>query len=375
MTGLSTNAIHGGDHLHRVSDVTPPINISTTFKYSSDPDKLQKAADTDNYFVVGNPIYSRATHPSGELVEAAVGKITNSYAIAYSSGLSAFFALLTHKNPRQLFIGEGYHGCHGIADIFTRNNGLKQLTLSDDDLNKAGKGDIVHLESPINPSSTVFDIQYFADKAHSKGAILVVDSTFAPPPLLDAFEFGADIVMHSATKYFGGHSDLLAGLLLTKDESVRRSLIEDRLLLGTNIANLESALLLRSLKTLEVRVTKQSKTATELVDFLSRNIDKYPALTGTHHSSLQKEEYVARQMKGGHSPTFSITLASEDQARRFPSLLRYFYHATSLGGVESLVEWRAMTDESVSPTLLRISVGLENVEDLIEDLDQALKKS
>lgn len=374
MAGLSTTAIHGSDELHRVSDVTPPINISTTFKYDNEPEKLVKAADLEDIFDPGNPVYSRIAHPTGELVEAAVAKITNAHALAYSSGLSAFFAILTHINPPQLFIGEGYHGCHGIANIFSRNNGMKQWSLSDEDLEKIGKGDVVHVESPINPNSTVFDIQRFADKAHAKGAWVIVDSTFAPPPLLDAFEFGADVVMHSATKYFGGHSDLLAGLLLTKSKEVHHALFEDRENLGTNIANLESALLLRSLKTLELRVVKQSQSATQIVKFLNDNIEKYPSLKNVEHSSLQTEDFVKRQMKGGHSPTFSFNLTTEDKARKFPSLLKYFYHATSLGGVESLIEWRAMSDVDIAPTLLRVSVGLENVEDLIEDLAQALER-
>lgn len=372
MPRLSTTGIHGGDHLHTVSDVTPPINISTTFKYTNDPDKLEKAPPGPFPYEVGKPIYSREGHPSGELVELVISKITNSYAVAYNSGLSAVYAAYTYLNPKVLCIGKGYHGVHGIADIWTRNHGLKQYGLNDEDLEKLGPGDVIHLETPVNPDSLCFDIQYFADKAHAKSALLVVDSTFAPPPLQDAFEFGADIVMHSATKYFGGHSDLLAGLLLTKSEDVWRQLIDDRIYLGTNIANLESALLLRSLKTLELRVKKQSDSATKIAKFLNESKKKYPAIAKVHHSSLQKDAFVARQLKGGHAPTFAFELQTEDQARRFPSRLKYFYHATSLGGVESLIEWRAMSDHTVSPSLLRVSVGLEDVEDLIQDLEQAL---
>lgn len=373
MPRLSTTGIHGADHLHTHSDVTPPINISTTFKYTNDPDKLEKMPPGPFPYEIGKPVYSREGHPSGELVELTIGKITNSYAVAYNSGLSAVFAAYTHLNPKVLCIGNGYHGVHGIADIWTRNHGLKQYGLSDEDLEHLGKGDVIHLETPVNPDSICFDIQYFADKAHAKGAYLVVDSTFAPPPLQDAFEFGADLVMHSATKYFGGHSDLLAGVLLTKSKDVWSLLIDDRIHLGTNIANLESALLLRSLKTFELRVLKQSQSATKIAKFLNENKEKYPAIANVYHSSLQKDEFVARQLKGGHSPTFAFELQSEDQARILPSRLKYFYHATSLGGVESLIEWRAMSDHTVSPSLLRVSVGLEDVDDLIEDFEQALK--
>ncbi|KAM9923157.1 hypothetical protein OXX80_011652 [Metschnikowia pulcherrima] len=368
MPKLSTLSIHAANHLHRVSDVTPPINISTTFKYDDDPSKLKKAPEYAE--VEETTTYSRHSHPNGLLVEETIGKITNSHAVAYSSGLGAFYALMTHVNPKRLFIGDSYHGCHEIADIMSRNYGLQRLTLANlDDLQP---GDLVHIETPINPTSVCCDIRHYADKAHEKGAFLSVDSTFAP--LQDPFEFGADFVMHSATKYFGGHSDLLAGLILTKHESVKTRLLLDRICLGTNIANLESALLFRSLKTFELRVRKQSETATQIATFLHENKDTLPGLVEVKHSSLQKEPFVAEQLKGVHSPTFSFFVENEDLARSFPSRLKYFYHATSLGGVESLIEWKVLADPCASPTLLRLSIGLEDAQDLIDDLTQAFLK-
>ncbi|GEQ68198.1 hypothetical protein JCM33374_g1865 [Metschnikowia sp. JCM 33374] len=371
MTKLSTLSIHGADQLHRVPDVTPPINISTTFRYNADPEKLAKASGDDpGDDTAKSVVYSRLNHPNGELVEETIGHMTKSHAVAYSSGLSAFYALMTHVNPKQLFIGQAYHGCHGIADIWTRNQGLKQLSLSEADLELIQPGDLLHIETPINPISLCADIRYYTEKAHAKGAFVSVDSTFAP--LQDPFEFGADIVMHSATKYFGGHSDLLAGLLLTKSATVKQTLWTDRLYLGSNIANLEAALLLRSLKTFELRVNRQTETAVKVVKYLSENHANFPSLVKMSHSSLQKERFVEEQLKGNHSPTFSIWLSTEDGARRFPSRLKYFYHATSLGGVESLIEWRLLSDPTAPPTLLRVSIGLEDADDLIEDLTQAL---
>jgi cystathionine gamma-synthase len=371
MPGISTKAIHGADHLSRVSDVVQPINVSTTFKYSENPQKLVKYSDIGDQDVFSLHHYSRFSHPNSSAVEAAVGDITDSYAVSYASGLSAFHGALTYFNPKILAIGKGYHGCHGIADILTRNYGLKQIGL-DDDFSQLSKGDVVHLETPINPDGTNFNIKYYADKAHEKGAYLMVDATFAPPPLQDPFKFGADIVMHSATKYFGGHSDLLAGLLLTKSKEVRDKLLEDRALIGTNISNLESYLLLRSIRTLELRVLKQSENATKLVKYLQDHIDDFDDLVKISHGSLQSDEYIKEQMPIGHSPCFCILLKDEATAKAFPSKLKYFHHATSLGGVESLIEWRVMSDSTVSPKLLRISVGVENVEDLIDDLHQAL---
>lgn len=368
MVSIATLGIHGANEHLRVSDVTPPINISTTYRYDSDPAKLKKASEIEG--LGEDVVYSRLSHHTGILVEETIGAITKSHAVIYSSGLGAFNAAMVHLNPKKLFIGQAYHGCHGIADILTRNYGLKQLPL--DALDQLAEGDVIHIETPVNPNSWCFDIKHFADIAHAKGAKLLVDSTFAP--LQDAFEFGADMVMHSATKYFGGHSDLLAGLLLTKDPEVKKCLQLDRIYLGTNIGNLEASLLFRSLKTFELRVRKQSESATAIVNYLVENKSSLKALEEVHHSSLQTEDFVAKQLNGCHSPTFSIIVDSEETARRLPSRLKYFFHATSLGGAESLIEWRCMSDTTAPPGLLRISVGLENVEELIEDLSQALSQ-
>ncbi|KAK6461176.1 pyridoxal phosphate-dependent transferase [Scheffersomyces coipomensis] len=370
MPGNATNFIHGADDIVRVPDVVPPINISTTYRYNSDPSQLVKVADRGGYEILNNPWYSRLSHPNSEQIENAVAKVTGGYVVAYSSGLSAFFALMTYYNPKVLSIGNGYHGVHGIANIFTRNNGLKQISL-DDDFEQLNEGDIVHLETPVNPEGINFNIKEFADKAHARGAILSVDATFAPPPLQDPFKFGADIILHSATKFFGGHSDLLAGFLITKSKEIRDALLNDRLLLGTNIANLESSLLIRGIRTLDLRVRKQSETASKIVHYLENNKSKFPGLTKIYHGSLQTDAYIKEQLPIGHSPVFSIEVESEVFAKYLPSKLKYFYHATSLGGVESLIEWRALSDPSANPALLRVSIGVEDYEDLLEDFIEA----
>lgn len=222
------------------------------------------------------------------------------------------------------------------------------------------------------PSS---DIESLARRAHAKGALLIVDSTFASPPLQYAWNFGADIVLYSATKYFGGHSDLLSGVLVVKEEATSRQLKDDRIYLGTNVANLESFMLLRSLRTYEMRITKQSENATKLVRFLSDHQSEFDKVLKTiYHSSLQTEEFVKKQLVGGYGPVFAITLYTKEQCKQLPLKLKYFHHATSLGGIESLVEWRAMTDPYIDQTLIRVSVGCESANDLIKDLASALKE-
>jgi cystathionine gamma-synthase len=375
MTGISTTSIHADQVLNRVNDVVPPINTSTTFRYADDPNDIKPATEylVDGYDPsVAKPIYSRLGHPNSTRVEKILGEIIGGECIAYNSGLSAFFAAIMYFNPKVVAIGDGYHGCHGILNLLKRNYNIKIVSL--DQLDQLSKGDLIHLETPENPYSIVHDIQYYVNKAKEIGSFILVDATFAPPPLSNPFDFGVDMILHSATKYFGGHSDLLAGCLVTKDPKIKIQLANDRVFLGTNIANLEAYLLLRSLRTYELRIKKQSENATKIVKFLNENKKSYPSLAVIHHSSLQKDDFVAKQMVGGHSPVFSIELNSAEKAKSLPSKLKFFQHATSLGGVESLIEWRAVTDSHARPTLLRVSCGIENVEDLIADFDNALKE-
>lgn len=373
MVELQTLLLHGDDSNNRVTDVVPPINVATTFRY--DNDNLIPWKDRDNCdFMDEFPVYSRLGHPNGVRLESIFSQMLDGYAIIYSSGLGAFLGAMVHFNPKRIFMGQCYHGCRGIIGLLKRNYGVQSFNLEDIE-EHAEKGDLVHLESPVNPFGTCLDIAEYSRRAHAKGALLMVDSTFAPPPLQDAWDFGADVVMHSATKYFGGHSDLLSGVLVVKDKESASKIKEDRIYLGNNIANLESYLLLRSLRTYEMRIMKQSESATKIVQYLYQHRDEYSKVLGKiYHSSLQSETFVKKQLRGGNSPVFSITLKSEELCKRFCGLLKYFQHATSLGGVESLVEWRAMSDSSIDQCLIRVSIGCESATDLIEDMANALKR-
>lgn len=214
-----------------------------------------------------------------------------------------------------------------------------------------------------------------------------MDSTFAPPGLQDPFLWGADIVMHSGTKYFGGHSDALCGVLATKNKEWYAQLFTDRIFLGAVMGNMESWLCVRSLRSLEVRVQRQSANATSLVNWLHTALHAPSPAPGSEeaivqavldqifHASIQETDgdWLQKQMPNGFGPVFSIILKEEKMARYLPSKLHFFQHATSLGGVETLIEWRTMSDASVDRRLLRVSVGLENWEDLRGDLVGAFR--
>lgn len=240
-----------------------------------------------------------------------------------------------------------------------------------------GPGDVVHLETPVNPTGEAFHIEKFARKAHARGAYLLVDATFGPPGLQDPFLWGADVVMHSGTKYLGGHSDMLYGILASRNEGWVERLKEERTYLGSVMGSLEAWLGVRSLRTLEIRVQRQSANCQHLVSWLHGMLQGVEGgkavremVERVQHASLQTDdmEWLKEQMPNGYGPVFAVIMRNEDIARKLPSKLELFHHATSLGGVESLIEWRAMSDETVDSRLLRISIGLENWEDLRDDL-------
>lgn len=229
----STRAVHADDVLNKVDDVAPPIHVATTFRYPRDVQGLRPHHERPSYPVldIGEHCYSRQSTPGMSRLEAVLSSILGQPCIAYSSGLAAFHALLNLFNPKRVAIGAGYHGCHGTLELYSRASGTEILPL-DCAVDQPDSGDLIHLETPVNPTGMALNIQYYADRAHSRGAFLSVDSTFAPPPLQDAFLHGADIVMHSGTKYIGGHSDFLCGVLAVKSSDWLQKLHQDRLYLG-----------------------------------------------------------------------------------------------------------------------------------------------
>lgn len=369
----ATNAIHSDDYLNRVSDVAPPINVSTTFRY--DNEHLVPATRETGMHTSDSPmIYSRLGHPNADRLEAVLSQLLDSHAVVYASGLAAYHAILVHFKPKRLFLPHCYHGCKEVARIISRLNGMEILSLEDIEA-KCQEGDLVHIEDPINPFGETVDLAQYASRIHSAGGLMMLDSTLGPPPLRNAWDYGADIIMHSGTKYFGGHSDLLSGIVCVSDEAIAEQLKNDRTYLGTIPASLESFLLLRSLRTMDIRVRRQSQNCTELVSYLANNSEKFSSVVQEiRHASLQTEAFVKQQMPGGFGPVFALILKSEDQCRKVVKNVSFFQHATSLGGVESLIEWRAMSDPTALKTLIRVSVGLENIEDLIADLAGSLEK-
>ncbi|KAI0012157.1 PLP-dependent transferase [Xylariaceae sp. FL0662B] len=386
---LSAQTIHADDFLNSHQAVAPPMHVSTTFRYSRDPDELRPWANINPQNPYDSHVYSRDTAPNTTRLEAVLTSILHGPSLTYSSGLAAFHALLTFLNPRKVAIGGGYHGCHGVIKLVSKLTGLRTVSLEDAEA-ELGPGDVLHVETPVNPTGEARDLAAYADVARRRGAVLTVDATFAPPPLLDPFRWGADVVMHSGTKYIGGHSDMLCGVLAVAprhaDDGWVRRLRDERLVLGSVMGSLEGWLGVRSLRTLEVRVRKQSADAEALVRWLARETAGRgesgvirELVDEVRHASLQKSAlegegaWLRQQMPNGFGPVFAVYMREAEDAKRLPSKLQLFHHATSLGGVESLIEWRAMTDATCDRRLLRFSIGIEGWEDLRDDLIQGFQ--
>ncbi|KAL8943187.1 MAG: hypothetical protein Q9216_001241 [Gyalolechia sp. 2 TL-2023] len=380
-----TRAIHADDSLNTARDVAPPLHVSTTFRYDNDPNALVPVSDAANHNTEAH-VYSRITAPNATRFERVLSSLLNAPCVTYSSGLSALHAAYVRLNPKRVSIGGGYHGSHGVLAIHQRLCGTQILPL-DCEASNLSSGDVIHLETPLNPTGEAYNIRAYAEKAHSRGAILLVDATFGPPGLQDPFKWGADIVMHSGTKYLGGHSDMLSGVLATRNEEWLAGLQHERECLGSVMGSMEGWLGVRSLRTLDLRVRRQSENASKLVQWLdncSRHTDSEDeeeaapvkaVIHSVQHASLQHEDmhWLKEQMPNGFGPVFAFTVKEEWMARRLPSLLSLFHHATSLGAVESLIEWRSMSDATVDRRVLRVSVGIENWEDLRADLSNAFR--
>lgn len=345
-----TLAIHADAGLERDPDVAPPIHVATTF-----------AADNADGLV-----YSRNEQPTRRRLEAVLGALEGGSAVVYASGQAAATAAIAHLQPRRVAIARGgYHGTHAAIDAF-RPFGVEKVPLDA----ALSKGDVVWLETPKNPTCEIQDVAAHAARAHAAGASVVVDGTFATPVLQKPLALGADLVMHSMTKFLSGHSDAMGGVLVAGDAAGADALRRARTVSGAVPGALETWLVLRGVRTLGLRVRRQSETAARLAAWLE------PRVARVWHPSLASHpgHAVAARQMSGFGAILSIELASEEAARALPRHLEIFRDATSLGGVESLLEWRRRHDPEAAPALLRMSVGLEDFEDLARDLEAGLAR-
>ncbi|MFN3849029.1 MAG: trans-sulfuration enzyme family protein [Spirosomataceae bacterium] len=371
-----TLAIHAGQHPDPTTGaVVQPMILSTTFERAE-----------DGSFIEGRDIYSRASNPNRRALEAKLAALEGGTdAVAFGSGQAATMSIFHSLGAGSHVIlpDDIYYGTRYMIESLYANWGLTCSVVDMTDLSQIKKvikknTKLIWVETPSNPSLKVADIQAVVKIAHAKNILVACDNTWATPYFTKPFEFGVDIIMHSSTKYFGGHSDILGGCVILKNNTV----ITEKIRLfqtvgGATPSAFDCWLLTRSLSTFYARMPIHGANAMKLAEFL----ETHPKIEKVHYPGLKSNEYhktAKKQMKNGFGGMLSILIKGDEaQAMRFSSSMKIVTHATSLGGVETLVDHRrsAEGEHSVSPpNLIRVSVGIENIEDLIQDFKEALDK-
>src|SRR5438067_2786491 len=374
---FETRAIHEGQEPDPATGaITTPIYQTST--YAQDAVGEHKGYD-----------YARVANPTRTALQQCLASLESAeHGVAYSSGLGAVTTLMHLIDPGQrvILIADVYGGVYRMTSQVYEPKGYRFDYLPAAEFAKLGEHlddntRMVWIETPSNPMLNVVDIRAAADAAHAAGALLVVDNTFATPYLQRPLELGADIVVHSTTKYLGGHSDVIGGFAATNDPTIAERLYFLQKSLGAIPGPFDCWLVLRGVKTLALRMRKHCENAVAVAVALTRNphVEQvlYPGLPAHAGHAI-----AARQMRdfGG---MVSFLAESPEEAAAIAARTKLFKLAEALGGVESLIEVPArMTHASTAtapfaapPNLVRLSVGIESAEDLIEDLESALVRS
>jgi cystathionine gamma-synthase len=372
MSGLQTKSIHAGRSVDpSTGAVTPPLHTSTTFERDVDGEFSRKFA------------YIRAATPNRDSLEACITALEGGdETISFSSGMAASLAVFQSLAPGDHVVlhRDVYYGVRELMEGFFAKWGLAHTLVDMRDISEVRKAcraetKMFWVETPTNPLIEVVDIRSVAEAAKAVGALLVCENTFATPVLQRPFELGADIVVHSLTKYLGGHSDAMGGSVTIKSQPALVTQIRDFQHTGGAILSpFDCWLILRGVQTLVPRVRLHCENARRVAEFLAghKNVTKvrYPGLVSDPGHEIAKRQMkdfggmLSFEVRGGRAEAFAVTAA-----------LQLILRATSLGGTHTLIEHRASIEGKTTrapESLLRVSVGLEDADDLVHDLDQAL---
>ncbi|PHM72784.1 cystathionine gamma-synthase [Xenorhabdus kozodoii] len=376
----ATIAVHCGSNVdEQYGCVVPPIYLSSTYNFTG----FNEPRVHD---------YSRRGNPSRDVVQQVLAELEGGAgAVMTSSGMSAIHLLCTvFLQPGDLLVAphDCYGGSYRLFDSLSQRGAYNVIFVDQSDGQAlqqalAKKPKLVLIETPSNPLLRIVDIQYICGLAHEIGALAVVDNTFLSPVLQKPLDLGADLVVHSCTKYLNGHSDLIAGAIIAKESSVAETLAWWANNIGVTAAAFDSYLLLRGIRTLSARVLLQQNNAVAIVDYLQQQ----PQVKRLFYPGLKNHpgHEIAVKQQQGFGAMISFELEGDEQAmRRFLSALKLFTLAESLGGVESLISHtatmthagmsaEARTQAGITDSLLRVSVGIEDSQDLIADLDHAFQ--
>jgi cystathionine gamma-synthase len=336
-----------------------------------------------NFYLPDDRVYSRSDGtPTTDALEALLGGLDGGRALAFASGMAAAAVVFQRLavGARIAVPTDPYHGVAGIVAEGEHQGRWSVRRLDQADtaawVDAVADCDLVWLESPENPLITVADLPTICSTPRPPGTIIAVDSTFATPLNQQPLALGADVVMHSATKFIGGHADLLAGVLAVARDDLYDEFHERRLLHGASIGAMEAFLTIRGARTLGLRLDRAQANAMEL----ALRLEGHPEIARVRYPGLPSHpthEVAARFMAGFGAMLSFETTGTGERATEVCARAELVNHATSLGGVESTMERRAAIpgQERIPPTLIRFSVGCEDVEDLWCDLDQALNST
>lgn len=372
---FETTAVHSGSHARdeKTGDVAAPIHLSTTFLHSAD-------SQADHGFT-----YIRDANPNGAQLEEALARLEGGEgALAFASGMAAAAAALQSlpAGAHVLLPDDSYYGVRALANEYFPRWGMRATFVGMEDLDAVRAAvtpetRAIWAESPSNPLMKVVDLAALADIAHNANARFFVDNTFATPALQRPLELHGDVVMHSTTKYLGGHSDVQGGaLVFAKNDDYFDAVAHTRKIIGGVAAPFNSWLILRGIKTLPVRMRVHCANARAVAAFL----ETHPRVEVVHYPGLAshpRHDVAARQMSDfGGMLSFRVK-GGREAAIAVCANVKLLTVATSLGGTETLVEHRASSEGPGSLTpqnLLRMSIGLEHPDDLIEDLTLSLDR-
>ncbi|HSC07363.1 MAG TPA: aminotransferase class V-fold PLP-dependent enzyme [Steroidobacteraceae bacterium] len=371
---IETLAVHAGRQIDTATAaVSPPIHLSTTYQRDADGGYARSFS------------YTRPDNPTRHSLEACIAALEGgAEAVCFASGSAATHAVFSLLRPGDHVIAprECYHGTRQQLREIVSGWGVRvdfvdpTQSLAELDAHLTPATRLIWIETPCNPTVRVTDIAAVAERARTRGALLVVDNTFATPIVQRPLELGADLVMHSSTKYFGGHSDVMGGAVVARERSDACERIRNyQGVAGAVPSPFDCWLIRRSLATLPLRVRTQCANALEVAEYLRTHprVERvfYPGLAGDPGHAV-----AARQMRGFGAVVAVCVRGGAAEALAVAARTRVFIRATSLGGVESLIEHRASVEGPDTPTpqnLLRLSIGIENGQDLIADLEQALR--
>ncbi len=382
---FGTKAVHIGCEPDYTGAVSPPIYMVSTFKQ---PDA----------YMSGKYIYSRSLNPTRERLEKSIAALEEAkYALAFSSGMAAIDAVLRILNPEEHIIALDnlYGGTFRILNkVYNRYN----IKVSYVDLRNPEIIDMyikpetrmVYIETPSNPLLKIVDIKRISEIAHQHNLLVVVDNTFATPYNQRPLTLGADIVIHSLTKYLAGHSDVIGGAVALNDDELYEKIMFIRSSTGGVLSPFDSWLTLRGIRTLHVRMEKHNYNAMKIAEYLNEHekVEKvyYPGLKEHPGHEIARKQMITPKGEPGFGGMVSFKIRGGiKETVRFLESFKVILLAVSLGGVESLIHapitgiYRHMPREEVekmgiTENFIRFSVGIEDVEDLIEDLEQALKR-